>query len=242
MAIDINDYEFYVRDIGIDSTNLNNIIKDVIRDIALTTNIFKYSFTFEILQSEQIYDFRALFDMNQRLRETLDELNIGTVSEEDARNFLINPDCVSLDDNKVITKDGYYDTLIGLDAILGLNDDENKLTNISDNFKLIKDYQYINLQYDKNIKVDCDNNNGKIKKGLCVTTVIPNLNNITEENEIILKPTIISGLRYYTNTHINSNDIGSDNVLYKEYFYAKNNLMNQYPTKSSYIPYSRKMV
>jgi hypothetical protein len=59
--------------------------------------------------------------------------------------------------------------------------------------------------------------------------VVPNIESISEDTETELKPTIIEGLKYFTDTTLNPQNVSPDVNSYKKYVNAKTELQNRFP-------------
>jgi len=226
VALDVNNYTFYVRDIGVDTTTLTNILQNVINDLATYTKVFKYHFIFDLLPTNKYYDFNALMQMQQRNDKTITTLTLGSNTEDDLLNYLIDPKCSNTNVDVTTGSNTVYDKFLFLDDVQYVGD--NSIVSIGSKFKHIREAKYLYTLYDENVK--CEENE-EPKKAICICTIIPNLEHITDDVESVIRPMIIEGLKYYTDTTENAINVNSDVSQYKKYFNAKNTLMNMYPTR-----------
>jgi len=219
--MNIDNYKFYVRDIGISDADLTNVLQDVINDIAMSTKIFKKAFGFTIEPDMYDYNFRGLLEIYERTQElTINDLIIDSYTEDQLLNYLSDPTELE------VTVDNTTTTGIPLNTYLETND------------VLVKTYDYDNSPLGSLFylfePIDGDSFKfiGKIIEpvgALCITTIIPNIQNIDERLEIYLRPVIIDGLKYYTDTTLNAQNINPDINSYKRYINAKLELQNKFP-------------
>ena len=219
--MNIDNYKFYVRDIGISDADLTNVLQDVINDITMSTKIFKKAFGFTIEPDMYDYNFRALLMINEEVQKSdVNNLIIGSYAEDQLLDYLSDPTDLEIDVSKTTT------TGIPLNTYLETND------------VLVRTYDYDNSPLGSLFylfePIDGENFKfiGKIKeqvKVLCITTILPNIQNIDTRLEIFLKPVIIDGLKYYTDTTLNAQNVNSDINSYKKYINAKLELQNKFP-------------
>jgi hypothetical protein len=222
--MDISRYKFYVRDIGINDNDLQLVLEDVIKDIAISTRIFKKAVGFTIEPNLELYNFKALLYVNEGTQEvTLNDLMIGSSSVrelEQCLNGLKICDTNVTKDTSIGIKQNDYIDLVDI-----IEYDNNIVRSI------IKDFDYIdnaNYRYKYYDKLKCD----KYATFLC--TIIPRLENIDDEVEDIIKSTVIKGLRYFTDTTQNMQNVNPVNLKYQEYLNAKLELQNKFPTIVGY--------
>ena len=219
--MNIDNYKFYVRDIGITDVDLTNVLQDVINDIAMSTKIFKKEFGFTIEPDMYDYNFRGLLEVYERTQElTINDLIIDSYTEDQLLNYLSDPTDLEVTVSDTTT------TGIPLNTYLETND------------ILVKTYDYYNSPLGslfclfESIDGDSFKFIGKITEqveALCITTIIPNIQNIDKRLETYLKPVIIEGLKYYTDTSLNTQNVNPDINSYKKYINAKLELQNKFP-------------
>jgi len=228
VALDISDYKFFVRDVGVSDTELNTLINNIIQEIASYTRIFKYHFSFELLDNIKYYNFNALMQDNQHFDENITTITLGSDTDQDLIDFLIEPKCYNTKTNEVTEDNKIYDQFFALDDILLIED--SNIQSIGSYFKHLRESEYVYKLYNKNAKCD-----GKSKyKAFCICTIVPNLEHISNDIENVIRPVLIEGLKYYTDTTENAVNVNPDVNQYKKYFNAKNTLMNMYPTRLGY--------
>ena len=227
--MDLKKYGFYTRDIGFESEEqLKNVIDDVIRDIALKTSIFKYDFGFEIVSDERVYDFAEL----QKLDE--DNRVPSNISYIDANGNLVTKD-------KGIYNNIYVDTIeIFEDVEIPESNDLDKTIDL--HHSILKSYSRFNMfDYlnDSRYMFTGDIAEWSGSNFICINRVIPDLRNIDEQTEIIIKPTIIEGIKYYADTTLNNPNVNPTINSYKKYQNALKQLQNKYPVYERKIDFTR---
>ena len=219
--MDINKYKFYVRDIGISDEDLANVLQDVINDIALSTRIFKKAFGFTIEPDIYYYNFRALLGISERVQEgTINDIVINSFSEEQLIQYLSNPTNLEVDirrDVEVgIPLNTYLETL---DVLVRQYDADN--APLGSVFYLFEPIDGDSYKFVGSIN--------KPIESICITTIIPNVLNIDERLETYLRPAIIEGLKYYTDTSLNLQNVNPNVNSYKKFVNAKIELQNKFP-------------
>jgi len=211
--VNIIDYKFYVRDVGITDEDLQKVVDDVVRDIALSTRIFKKMFAFTIEPDIDRYDFKALLELYERYEPELDTLTIRDYTEEEIISIISNP----LTD--INTMDETYTYGVPLSTFLDVTNilDENG-SSIFNYFQHLSGSVYrINYRTTKPINA------------LCICTIVPNIESIDEDIEIEIKSAIIEGLKYYTDTTLNPQNVSPDINSYKKFVNAKADLQGKFP-------------
>jgi len=214
--MNIEDYRFYVRDIGANDQDLEKVLNDVFRDIAISTKIFKKAFGFEIYSDIERYDFKSLLNMSERIQENdITAISIDPFTDQQLIDILIDP--VNQNVNVTIenTVGVPQSTFLEVIDILDKN-----LTSIFDHFEHITDAQFY-YRYNNIIKEPIPM--------LCICSIIPNIENISEKIETILKPTIIDGLKYFVDTTLNNQNVNPVVSSYKKYTNSKLELQNKFP-------------
>jgi hypothetical protein len=221
--MDINRYKFYVRDIGVSDTELQNILNDVIEDIAISTGIFQKAFGFTIEPEIELYNFDALLDMYERNQTEIANLTLDSITESELIEYLKDPTNFTVDVTETstvgITPNKFLNTL----DIITLNG--NSLVSMIKDFEYISNnsyrYKYANTIRDK-------------IEAICLCSIIPDISNIRPEVEAIMRNAIIKGLKYFTDTTMNAQNVNPVNFKFQEYEKAKIELQNKYPTILGY--------
>lgn len=181
--MDINKYKFYVRDIGISDTDLQMVLEDIIKDIALSTRIFKREFNITIKQDVVNYNIKEIFN--------------------------------SLQASNNLPLDIYIETLDILKKEYDFNN--SQFISIFNLFEPISNEEFRFIGF-----INSDIN------AKCIINVIPNINSITQELEEILKPVIIEGIKYYSDTSLSTQDVNASISSYRKYQNAKLELQNKF--------------
>ena len=220
--MNIDNYKFYIRDIGITDTDLTNVLNDVIKDIALKTRIFKKAFGFTIEPDMYDYNFRGLLEVYERTQEqTIDSLIINSYTEDQLLNYLSNP----LDIEVSVTNSASYgvpsSTYIDTIDVLTKVDDVDQLE-LSSIFYLFEPIDGDSFKFVSKIQYPVE--------ALCLVHIIPNIKSIDDRVETYLKSTIIAGLKYYTDTEQSQQNVNTDINSYKKYQNALLELQSNFPT------------
>jgi len=219
--INIDNYKFYVRDVGITDSSLNTVLQDVINDIALSTKIFKKAFGFTIEPDLYDYNFGALLEIYERTQEqTIDNLTINSYTEDQLLQFLSDPTQLDItvadSSTNGIPLNTYIETLDILSKTY--NTEQSSLGSVFDYFEPIDSYSY---KLTKKLQEPV--------RAIAILSIIPNIENIDDRAEKYLRTTIIEGLRYFVNTQDNAQNINPDINNYKKYERTKLELQNKFP-------------
>ena len=213
--MDINNYKFYIRDIGISDTDLQNVLRDVINDIAVNTKIFKRAFSFTLEPEMNMYPIKDLYQLSDKSEIIINSITYSLKSYDTKEKLLeyLNEPIINVDETKDIQKDNEYSDYI---EVIDLFDDKfnsymKYLEPVSRN-----DY-YLNLKIDKPI----------LLTGIAV--INPLLSEISDRIEKQLRFAIISGLKAYTHTLESQPNEQVSLVLNKQFEYDKQKLINKYP-------------
>ena len=243
--MDINNYRFYVKDLGITDDDLSLVLQDVINDIATSTNIFKSVFSFTLEKDTYVYNIKSLFDLDERIREKPASITIDPYSEDDLVRYLNEPSTLGVNTTETYEDNVYYNQYLSCDDIMKLIPKRTKYSKDSDSIISIFDYftQIDNTSFKINIDVNkyiedakYDSNGNSINPNaqteipvLCPVTIIPNINNISSELENIIKVAVIEGLKYFISPMNAANEQFRYNNWLR-YHKAMVALMSRYPT------------
>jgi len=214
--------KFHIRGINSTDEDIDNIIMQVISDIAQYTSVFKKIVGFTIHADKTLYDFRDLLRINERVEVELQTVTIGDISDEDILDFIMNP--VDLPDpnvdKEVFVEEDAQSMLV---SVLDIFDDKGYC--ISDKF----DYHGTSIYYANDIDWL------KEKDGVnmaFVAQVIPHPNELLPEDVHYIMPSVIEGCKYYFNdTFQSGNDVQVGNFYYRRYYAKTEELRNLFPTK-----------
>ena len=212
--MDINNYKFYVRDIGIDDVTLQNVFQDVISDIATNTKIFKrvYSFTLEPVIDK--YPLKDLYQLSDKSEPIITNINYTTTfdTQQGLIDYLSNAD-INVQQTVDTTTDNIYSDYI---ETIDLFDDKfNSYGHYLEPVG-VDDY-YLNKEITEPVPLT----------GIAV--INPLLTEISDRVEKQIRFAIISGLKAYTHTTENQPNEQVGLVLNKQFEYDKQKLRNNYP-------------
>ena len=212
--MDINNYKFYVRDIGISDTDLQNVLRDVISDIATNTKIFKRVFSFTLEPGLDEYPIKDLYQLADKSEPTILDINYTTNldTQEGLIDYLTNAD-INVQQTVDTTTDNTYSDYI---EVIDLFDD--KFNSYGHYLEPVgKDDYYLNIKIDKPIPLT----------GIAI--INPLLSEIDNRIEKQIRFAIISGLKAYTHTLESQPNEQVSLVLNKQFEYDKQKLINKYP-------------
>ena len=213
--MDINNYKFYIRDIGISDTDLQNVLRDVISDIAVNTKIFKRVFSFTLEPEMNMYPIKDLYQLSDKSEIIINSITYSLKSYDTKEKLLeyLNEPIINVDETKDIQKDNEYSDYI---EVIDLFDD--KFNSYGHYLEPVgKDDYYLNIKIDKPI----------LLTGIAI--INPLLSEINDRIEKQIRFAIISGLKAYTHTLESQPNEQVSLVLNKQFEYDKQKLINKYP-------------
>ena len=219
MAIDINNYKVYVRDYGIEDTDLATILNDVIREIAFKTRIFKAIIGFEIINGVTVYDFGSIYKINLAEKEDLLSLDIIEPTLEDLLESMNDGTGLEVQVNETMEHISENSQLIDVTDVV----DESR-ESIFDLFNPINDLIY---EYKGTFNEDP-------LRAYAIGSFIPDVTLVDSNIEEVIKPALIAGVKYY----ISSNYTNAQNLQpvvsdFQKWNNELNLLMNKYPYYNS---------
>ena len=188
--MDIPSYMRYIKDISVPVEDLNVIIRDVVADIAISTKIFKKPFGFTISKDISQYDFKSLFNLSVALEYDVTNLSIGIVIDDNGSEVLKT--------KTTMVNNNYQHTLLSVDDVILIYDKLNgksgnkdfSMTSIFDKFLHLSGFIYqIKDTYFIGKEGQLD--------AIAIGSVIPDVDAISGDNERLIRPCVIAGLKYY---------------------------------------------
>ena len=241
--MDISRYKVYVRDTQISDEDLENLIKDVIYDIARDTKIFRRQFSFNVLPCVDMYNIKEIFNTQSHLDTSVTEVTYTHEYNEKDIVDLINliqdtndksTECdfkdnneesttetktyTALDESYLATLDLFYvdDRSIKYKVYSMLPDFFEQVNN--DTFISNHDRLVVSFGSDYNLEIVADVN------------VLPDPNKISEEDLNRINTSIIAGIKYYvSDMYMNINNEQVSNILYQRYYSSKKQLVYNNP-------------
>jgi len=227
--IDINKYKLFVRNFSLTDDELNNLIKTVVIDIAKTTKIFKDMIGFSIIKDFYDYDFELIMKMNDKVREDLSTVTIGSLTDEQILNYLSNYDETSFPSPNITYEKLNFPisrTMLEVNDVVVLNEDKNKYISVFNLFEHISRFKYRNF----NQAIFGFNNDKTKEQAIALVTVTPDINNISDDIVNVIEPALIEGLKYFVQTpYTNIDDMQSTSIILNRYNYEKQKLMDMFP-------------
>ena len=253
--MDIAKYRKYVRDTSISDEDFEDLIKDVIEDIARDTGIFTDIFVFQLEGCIELYDIETLYDLSNQINEDniVDITITDNINDKDSlAQYLNRLEIVTVDgttcstndssttDTKVTTSQGdtgkkllsVVDMIWSRDSL----DDSLKYPSKEEVISVINSWFYHigNFNYKKNNR-ELNRLFGYTDDQLyeipIVTLVnyVPNLDQLDEDVERQIKTAIINGVKYYaSDLYLNTVNEQTSNILYQRYYSSKKQLKFNY--------------
>ena len=212
--MDINNYKFYVRDIGIDDVTLQNVFQDVVSDIATNTKIFKRVYSFTLEPEIDKYTLKDLYQLSDKSEPIITNINYTTTfdTQQGLIDYLSNAD-INVQQTVDTTTDNIYSDYI---ETIDLFDDKfNSYVHYLEPVG-VDDY-YLNKEITEPVPL------------IGIAVINPLLTEISDRVEKQIRFAIISGLKAYTHTLENQPNEQAALVLNKQFEYDKQKLRNNYP-------------
>jgi hypothetical protein len=217
-----NKVKIHIRDVKMSDDELDGVIGTVIEEVAITTGIFKKIFGFSIHKDKHTYDFRYLARMNERLEHEPTEILFGSPEPSEILDFLTTGHLPSPTVNKTLIIEPGESRLFN---VLDVFDKEG--VSIMDRMEQRSSYEY--FVYDNEWLRTYDN-----EQCAFIGSIIPDLNELHEENMLDIVHTVIAGCKFYINDTLHSpEDTQATNYDFMRWFQAKEILMNRFPTTMS---------
>lgn len=251
--MNINKYRKYIRDMELTDNELTELIKTVINDIARDTLIFKDIFVFNLESCFDYYDINILYSTSQILRDnnvTNIEISSTLNTPQDLSNYIDSVTTVSVNNTicetdsgtakvDLTVTDSSINTFLNINDIIYSEYDNNKnvLLNKKELLSIYSRwfYQITNskLMINKvNLFSDTIYTENSISFDIPLVTIInivPDLDNISEEDEYTLEKAIIEGLKYFlSDSYMNVQNTQTANILYQRYYSSKRQLKYNY--------------
>ena len=254
-TIDVSEYMKYVRDVELSINDTEEILQDVIFEIAEDTKMFKNTFAFDIEKCDEVYDIKALYGLSQVMKYDTNDVEEENYSTEDLIAILQGKDLPdknagkeckgtkedsSVNENK--TNTSCINTYMNLIDILYFDTNNKKYPLMS----------VVNRWFDKvneslleiipaNISEDTGVSYSNMTLNNPITviahvSIIPSINNLTSDDERILKPAIIAGLKYKaSDLYMNAVNEQVSNLLFQRFYNAKKQLAFTFPQFISHV-------
>lgn len=238
---------FHIKDVFVQDDELDQVILQVIEDIANQTRIFKKIYGFTIHEDIQVYDFRNLARMNEQVERELSGVTIGSFNQDDIIDWMnLNTDTewpspeimkTEFDENDCRDsgeEPGPNTLVLPTECntlFIGLLDIYDAYgVSIMDMFREHGNSQY--FVYDEQWLAQED---GVMKS--FTASVVPDIDELLQEDLAIIMSTIIEGCKYYiANTFQAPTDSQVANLYYQRYWKKKEELSDQFPTVTYSIP------
>ncbi len=219
MAIDINNYKVYVRDYGIEDTDLATILNDVIREIAFKTRIFKTIIGFEIIDGVTVYDFGSIYKINMAEKKDLLSLDVIEPTLEDLLEAMNDGTGLEVQVNETLESFPENSQLIDVTDVVNENRES-----IFDLFDPVNDliYEYKGAFNEESIKA------------YAIGSFIPDVTLVGSNIEEVIKPALIAGVKYYlSSNYTNAQNLQPVVSDFQKWNNEINLLMSKYPYYNS---------
>jgi hypothetical protein len=214
-----NRVKLNIRDQQVSDEDIDEIIINVINDIAVDTHIFKKLYGFSVHKEMTKYNFKYIARLNERVEREPTEIYISAPPPEEILKFLSTGELP----DPTVTKDlQIEDATSLLIDVVSIIDDEGY--NISSKFKhsgssyyYVTDTEWLELYDDRNC--------------VFVANVVPDIDELAPEDLVIISKAVVAGSKFYITDRMQSpNDLQSTNYNYQRYYQATEGLKKLFPT------------
>jgi len=231
--MNINDYKIFIRDMNISDEELTNLIQQIIIEISHNTKIFRNTIGITISHCLEQYNIKDIYNLSSAVDEQISNITFIENTNYELSNEECNLQSPILTE---LTTDTADTTFLGLLSLLKV------YSNIEDAYKHGSTTLNEDITYKYFIKI---NDVTFITKTDYLKTLYgdkytfdilanciyaPSPSKITTEEEIIIKPAIIAGLKYYlSDTYLNTTNEQVSNLLYQRYWSTQKQIRNNHP-------------
>jgi len=213
-----NKIKFHIRDISYTDNEIDEVVLQVITDIANDTRIFKKIYGFTVYEGMKIYNFHALTKLNNRLEAS--SITIGGVTQESILDFLAGGE--NLPSPEIITSVFDATDHIPLEILDIYDSDGYSITNYfhyeGTTERVCYDEAWLKEHNEETMAF--------------TASVVPDIQELREEELAIVTTAIIEGCKYYfSNTFESTNDGQITNLYYQRYWTKIQALINQFPSR-----------
>ena len=245
---DITRYMVYLRDTDISEQEAYNLLQDVLVEVSFDTKIFKDLFVFDVDNCDKAYDIKALYNLSQALKQNVSTVTLTDYSTEELINILQGKEFTDSDSNScsipqsqdsdedTYTGSNCLNTFINVIDLMWYNKDDTRepiKSVISSWFQMVGDNIFElapdNISRDTGIPISNLTLNNSVKV-IGYISVIPNIYNLTADDELLLRQVLIDGLKYkVSGMYLNANNEQVSNLLYQRYYSSKKQLSFNFP-------------
>ena len=245
---DVTKYMIYLRDTDVSEEEVEHILQDILYEVSFETKIYRDVFVFDIDKCDEVYDMNALYNLSQALRENVTSVKSNDYTTEELINILEgkelpdsnNNDCTtgnSQDSDKDSTNNSIcLNTYLNIIDVMWYNKNDLKdpiVSIFSDWFDHVSNNLYELRPENVSNTTGIPISNMSLKNPIpviAVANVVPNIFNLTSDDEIILRPTLIAGLKYkISDMYMNTVNEQVSNLLFQRYYNAKKQLAFTFP-------------
>jgi len=206
----MKDYRYYLRDIELNDIEYQNIIDDIIVDIAYETNIFKKEITFDVIANKKYYDLNSILYMYEKDKNSV----------------------LSTSDDYVDNTGDYSRNLLHIIDVRLFDTSKNREFNnkpIDSNVSSIgSDFIIENRSVLKYIGHELKDT--EWRRYIAIVSFIPTIDQIEDQRETMIQNALLAGLRFKAQTlYTDQNDQQYHMNLKKIYELELNKLKNIEP-------------
>ncbi len=214
--------KYHIRDIHILDPELDGIIETVFEEISAKTRIFKKLFGFTVHEDIMSYNFKAIARLNERVELETTSIVIGDPLPEDMWNFIKTgefPDPVVGKDLVVDPARARMQHLLDIYDIDG-NSVLSKFEERGSDYYFCFDDEWRKINDQKPF--------------VFVGSIVPEIDELTDDMLMELVPTVIAGAKFYINDTMHSpDDTQATNYDFMRWYQAVEEITNRY-TNISY--------
>jgi len=249
--MNISKYKKYIRDMNVSDDELEEIVSDVIEDIAMDTKIFKNTIGFKLDGCVREYDIEAIYELYSNLDDQV--INIEYTSNSSTESTLKLIDMITIDDgdNKTTCEDKNNDDSV--DEDITYSSSKSKFISANDLFVIFNDTIEAESRKSKTLIKSIENeyferyNNfvykskheylsdlyGSEDYSIDVyvnCSIVPSAEQINDDQERMLRTALINGLKYFSSDmYLNTSNEQVSNLLYQRYYSSKKQLLYNNP-------------
>jgi hypothetical protein len=210
--------KYHIKDVYLDDEGIDSVIETVLEDLSTATRLFKKIYGFTVHKEINTYNFRYIARLNEKTEQEPTSITVNRITNDEIQEFITNGGLLpSPKVDKVLEMDLAESRLMD---VLDIFDEYG--VSIADKFEERGSSYY--MVYDQEW---LDANDGKTMA--FVGWVVPNVDELHEEQLIDIVNTVIAGVKFYVMDSLHSkDDTQATNYDYMRYFQKKEDLVNRY--------------
>jgi len=231
--MDISKYKKYIRNLSIEDEDLDDLIRDVIEDIARDTKIFRDVFGFSVSSCLSEYSIKSLYEFYLENDSRNEVKTITPITDADKfiefANQLLGSSCIDVNfvnETYETIEESKENRILSVSQIATVDKNgihnflDGKIAQLRNGMTLVLDVEEFEKRYGKDTVLPV----------IVSVVIVPDVQRISEEVEAMLKTAIINGIKYFvSDTYSDPNNAQVGNLLYQRYYSSKKQLLYNYP-------------